>query len=98
MPYLTDEQIDELSNDALRGTYVLIKRPPSQLRYKLYEVKGKGMKGLVWQAKDDLGGDVALKIIPVGEYEGRSVMDEMTEAEKLSDECFAGISLLESFN
>lgn len=91
MAYLTEEQISELTNDALRGRTVWVSRDGSRARYSLIEFEANGMKGVVWRATDDLGTVVALKIVPTEEYSGHSLIDEMTEARKLDPNYFARV-------
>jgi len=83
MPYLTDEQIAELSPPSFINKRVFITRAPSKVAYHLICQRKRGMKGVIWRAKDDLGNDVALKIIPSADYAERSLIDEMTDASKL---------------
>jgi len=89
--YLTEAQINELYDDSLIDQHVTIRRYNSTAVFKLLKPYKHGMKGVVWKAKDDIGEDVALKIIPAEEYTGHSIIDEMTEARKLKDELFAQI-------
>lgn len=91
MAYLSDAQIAELSSDDLIESKVFIERGGSMVSYTLKENGKHGMKGVVWKAKDDLGIDVAIKIMLNEEYRGRSLMDEMSDAQKLSSDYFAGI-------
>lgn len=91
MPYLIDEQIKELTSDLLKHKTALINRGKSQSAYILIEPHKHGMQGIVWRAKNDLGEDIALKIIPTNSFEGRSLIDEMTEAGKLNPDYFAKI-------
>jgi serine/threonine protein kinase len=91
MTYLTDFQITELSNEAIRGKKAHISRNQSIVVYDLHQYHSRGMKGVVWRASDDLGNKLAIKIIPSTDYAGRSIIDEMTEASKLDDTYFASI-------
>ena len=98
MTYINDSQILELSNESLAGKMAQIRRNDSILNYKLTTCKKRGMKGVVWKAKDDLGEDAALKIIPLEDYSGRSINDEVTEATKLGSDFFADIKFFGEFS
>jgi hypothetical protein len=79
MPYLTSEQISELTQENFRNKSASVRRGPSKIAYTLIDTKHSGLKGVVWRAKDDLGNDVALKIVLPADYSDRSLIDEMTD-------------------
>src|ERR1044071_2294789 len=98
MAYLTQEQIDELPDTPLSERSVFMTRGESRHKYTLLSAHSKGMKGVVWRANDDLGNEVALKIIPCAEYISHSLIDEMTEASKLDPDYFARVWFFGDFN
>ncbi len=91
MSYVTDEQISELSQDSFRDKCAFVSRGASKIAYTLVAREKSGMKSVVWRAKDDLGNDVALKIIPSADYTDRSLIDEMSDATKLDPKYFAEV-------
>lgn len=91
MAYLSEAERAILTADALAGTDVSIVRPQARCSYRLQEVAGHGMKGVVWRALDDLGSRVAFKFTPKVDYSERSLFDEMTEAIKLPAERFVPV-------
>jgi serine/threonine protein kinase len=92
MPKISDEQLSEISDDQLIEKNLIIRHKKSVRAFEFIELRGHGDAGVVWKAKDDLvGGDVAIKIVPEDHYKGKSLIDEMTEAAKLSSELFAKI-------
>lgn len=97
MPYLTDEQIAVLLDGTFNNQRVFISRGLSKIAYTLICPHKAGMKGVVWRAKDDLGNNVALKIIPSADYAERSLIDEMTDATKLDHRYFAEIHFFGDF-
>lgn len=91
MAFLTEAQIRELSDEGLVGATVNIEREDSKQRFTLERPHGRGKKGVVWRGKDSLGVDVALKFVPVGEYEHHSLLDEMSAAARLTQRHFAQV-------
>lgn len=91
MPYLTKKQISELNNESFKDKDVWITRNDSKVKYRLLSPFKHGMKGFVWRACDDLGDDVAIKIVPSRQYINVALIDEMTEASKLNPNNFAQI-------
>ena len=91
MSYVTTEQISELSQDSFRDKSAFVSRGASKIAYTLVTKEKSGMKSVVWRAKDDLGNDVALKIIPPTDYIDRSLIDEMSDATKLDSKYFAEV-------
>jgi serine/threonine protein kinase len=89
MPFLTEQQLALLSSHLQPSTKFLISRGASRTEYQLCELRGHGMKGVVWRGTDDLGNAVAIKFIPAAEYLTRSLIDEMSEASRLSGDLFA---------
>ncbi len=88
---LSKAHIEELTDDELIGETALISRGRTTAEFILKTKHKHGMKGVVWRCKDDLGEDIALKIIPAVEYTEYTLLDEMTEARKLPTDTFAAI-------
>jgi serine/threonine protein kinase len=98
MTEIVNESLNELFDKRLKGKNVNLKRGGSVQTYTLIKSHKSGMKGVVWKAKDDLGETVALKILPESDYYGRSLIDEVTEANKLKSEFFARINFFGDLN
>ena len=88
---LAQQSLDERCSDSLIEKKALLTRGRSVQEFTLINCHKSGMKGVVWRAKDDLGEDVALKIVPETDYYDRSLIDEVTEASKLRGDFFAPI-------
>jgi serine/threonine protein kinase len=91
MAYLSDDEIESLSNQSLVDSTILITRGKSQREFTLLNPHAHGKKGLVWKGKDDVGNDVAIKFIPHREYWDTSMNDEMFKAQKLNNKYFVEI-------
>jgi len=71
---------------------VTVARPSASATYTLGEMIGDdGMQSVVWSAHDDVGRELALKVITPEYYETKSLYDEMWYAEKLRSPRFAEI-------
>ncbi len=91
MTSLTQDHLEELSSDSLARTTVSVRRGDSVQTFVLFGMRGRGMTGVVWRGKDDLGIDVALKFIPASEYSEHSLFDEASEASKVESPHFARV-------
>jgi len=91
MAYLTNEIREELLSEDLIEKKAVITNGDSIQTFTLNMPGNHGMKGVVWLAKNYIGSDVAIKIIPEGEYIDHSILDEMTEVSKLDSPYFAKV-------
>src|SRR6185369_17085200 len=91
MPLISITEIAALTSPSLVHERVFLTRGEFRQSFTLLEPKNHGMAGVVWYAVDDLGEACALKIIPEDQYLDHSILDEITEAKKLTSSQFARI-------
>jgi hypothetical protein len=91
MAFLSEDEIKYLTNPRFSDQTVTVKRGQSESAFTMIKSHRHGKKGVVWEGRDDIGADVAIKLIPKREYENYSMMDEMFHAQKLSSRYFAEV-------